>query len=61
MHYALGRLSPRAHSLGRRKVEVAAERIGVMGGDCLEFGRHGSLGLAPATATWREAIPRRMN
>jgi phosphoribosylformylglycinamidine synthase len=41
--------------------EVAAERIGVMGGDRLDFGRHGSLGLAPATATWREAIPRRMN
>ncbi len=39
---------------------VPATQIGTMGGDTLDFGEHGSLGLVAATETWRNALPRRM-
>ena len=35
-------------------------RIGVMGGDTLDFGGAGSVDLHRAHAVWREALPRRM-
>jgi hypothetical protein len=42
-------------------LDVAATRIGTMGGTSLEFGRHGAVELATAIRAWREAIPRRMS
>jgi len=33
-------------------------RIGTMGGEAIDFGDHGSVGLAEATAVWREALAR---
>jgi len=41
--------------------DVPARRIGVMGGDEIDFGSFGSLPLDDATRVWREAIPRRMD
>ena len=41
--------------------DVPACRIGVMGGDKIDFGSNGSVALEEATRVWREAIPRRMN
>lgn len=41
--------------------DVPARRIGVMGGDTIDFGPNGSVRLQEATTAWREAIPRRMN
>ena len=41
--------------------DVPARRIGVMGGDKIDFGSNGSVALEEATTVWREAIPRRMN
>ena len=36
-------------------------RLGTMGGDRIDFGRHGSTSLAAAAQVWHDAIPRRMN
>jgi phosphoribosylformylglycinamidine synthase len=41
--------------------DVPTSRIGVIGGQSIDFGRHGATSLATATATWRDAIPRRMD
>ena len=41
--------------------DVAANRVGTIGGDQIAFGRHGSIPLSLAATTWREAIPRRMH
>jgi len=41
--------------------DVPARRIGVMGGDKIDFGSNGSAALEEATTVWREAIPRRMD
>ncbi len=41
-------------------LNVPATRLGVMGGDTLYFGEHGSVGLAVALETWRNALPRRL-
>jgi phosphoribosylformylglycinamidine synthase len=41
--------------------DVAANRVGTIGGDQIDFGRHGSIPLSLAATTWREAIPRRMH
>jgi phosphoribosylformylglycinamidine synthase II len=35
-------------------------RIGTVGGDAVNFGEAGSIGVATATGIWRDAIPRRM-
>ncbi len=40
--------------------DVSRWHIGTMGGDRCDFGRHGSVSLAEATAVWRDALPRRM-
>ena len=40
---------------------VAKWRVGVIGGDRLDFGRHGSVSLAAAEQVWRQAFPRRMS
>jgi phosphoribosylformylglycinamidine synthase len=39
---------------------IPHRKLGVMGGDRIDFGRHGSLALAVAAAVWRDAIRRRM-
>jgi phosphoribosylformylglycinamidine synthase len=39
---------------------VPARRIGTIGGDRIDFGRHGSVPLTDATGAWRDALPRRM-
>jgi len=44
-----------------RADNVPAARVGVMEGTSLDFGRHGSVSLALAATTWRDAIPRRMH
>jgi phosphoribosylformylglycinamidine synthase len=41
--------------------DVPVRRLGTMGGDRIDFGRHGSVGLSEAIAVWRNAIPRRMH
>jgi phosphoribosylformylglycinamidine synthase len=41
--------------------DVPVRRIGVVGGDRIEFGRHGSITVAAATRAWRDAIPRRLD
>jgi phosphoribosylformylglycinamidine synthase len=40
--------------------DVAVRRLGAVGGDRLDFGEWGSVGVAEVAAAWREAIPRRM-
>jgi phosphoribosylformylglycinamidine synthase subunit PurL len=40
--------------------DVPARRVGVIGGDRIDFGAHGSVALTEAARVWREAIPRRM-
>jgi hypothetical protein len=40
---------------------VPARRLGVVGGDHIDFGRHGSVSLAEATKVWRNALPRRLD
>jgi phosphoribosylformylglycinamidine synthase len=41
--------------------DVPVRRLGTMGGNRIDFGRHGSVGLSEAIAVWRNAIPRRMH
>jgi phosphoribosylformylglycinamidine synthase len=45
---------------GEPRDEVPARRLGSIGGDTLDFGACGSLGLAEAAEIWRNAIPRRL-
>ena len=40
--------------------DVPARRIGTMGGNHIDFGRHGRVPLSLAADVWRNAIPRRM-
>ena len=40
--------------------DVASRRLGVFGGDRLDFGRWGSVGWSEADRVWRQAIPRRL-
>ncbi len=40
--------------------DVASRRLGVFGGDRLDFGRWGTVGLSEASRVWRQAIPRRL-
>jgi phosphoribosylformylglycinamidine synthase len=40
---------------------VPARRLGVVGGDHIDFDRHGSVSLAEATKVWRNALPRRLD
>ncbi len=41
--------------------DVPVRRVGVIGGDRIGFGRHGSVPLAEAARVWRDAIPRRLD
>jgi phosphoribosylformylglycinamidine synthase len=50
---------PAGYDLGAG--DVAASRVGTIGADHIDFGRHGSIPLSLAATTWREAIPRRMH
>ena len=40
--------------------DVPRWHVGEMGGDRLDFRRHGSVSLAEAANVWRQALPRRM-
>ncbi len=40
---------------------VPVRKIGVMSGDRIDFGIHGSVGPDEAATVWRDALPRRMN
>jgi len=40
--------------------DVPAQPVGTIGGDHIDFGRHGSVGVDEAKQVWRRAIPRRM-
>jgi phosphoribosylformylglycinamidine synthase len=41
--------------------DVPVRRLGTVGGDRLDFDRHGSAALSEATSVWRNALPRRMH
>jgi phosphoribosylformylglycinamidine synthase len=41
--------------------DVPALRIGTMGGDRIDFGRHGGVPVGLARSVWRNAIPHRMD
>ncbi len=40
--------------------DVAKWRLGTVGGDQLDFGRHGTVSLDEAAHVWRHALPRRL-
>ena len=42
-------------------IDMHAVRIGTIGGDLIDFGTAGSIGLDEATDIWRNALPRRMH
>jgi phosphoribosylformylglycinamidine synthase len=39
---------------------VTVRRLGTLGGDRIDLGGNGSVALAEAAATWRDALPRRL-